>query len=110
MITQADAVMIAEMIAEFGNTITLSGGVTTVKAIVETSYDEIRKSVRDSELSKASGNVVLFYLSKTDAAKIPNGCLLPYQGELFTLAESKTAVFSDVTLLVVMLGASGGYA
>lgn len=107
--TQEDIKEIAGVIADYGNTITLSRNVT-IKAIVETSYDAISRNFAPGELEKAQGRLVLFYMSPADAAKIPNGTLLPYDGESFTLSEVKTAAFSNSDLMVTILGASGGYA
>ncbi len=108
MFTLEDAREFADLIADFGNMITLPNG-DTFKAVVETSLDSIRRRDGDSPLENARGRVVLFLLKPSDAALIPPGTLLPYRGQRFTLAEPKTAVFGDVPIITTILGASGGY-
>lgn len=107
---EADAAEVADTINEMGNTVTLNNG-DTMLALVQEGQSSIEREVGVERVARAQergGRAVLFYVTPTDAARIPPGTLLTYKGAAYTPEPGRDFSAADTSSMIAILATTGG--
>lgn len=92
-----------------GSPVTLSGG-TIVTAVVDENPESVARAIPQDIYDSITGRPGLFYFSAADAALIPKGKPITYDGQLWDLHPYRPVAAGGSKVLVVILATAGATA